>query len=366
MVWTCRAQHRLDCRSTQAECGCTEKIWQAKEIMGWSAWEWQKEARYRFCWPSKSFWVERTPSRKTCQKAQPSVEENRALKWIWWWWWWWFYCLSSVSWGIPILNVQECQSCSQFQSYSFLLQTYKLFRAHSEGLHTRSPKQNCYIPGLDTPVLYMLPLLPLVDKDFISGSQVRLAWVQILLTCISSQIICYSDPKILDTFDIFEDCPIQGIRSMDLFDPFPCYLHHIASDRLKSHTPFPWPASQLIYIILKFQCVLCILNFSVANTVIHKESYFRINICWDFINVQRKQQGTKDSALWNTRQNRDPIQFCSIYKNALLSVAQKRICPFQSLPTCAAAKQYALKELVRWGVKCFLKICQFVLHCPRF
>ena len=83
-----RAQHRLDCRSTQAECGCTEKIWQAKEIMGWSAWEWQKEGRYGFCWPSESFWVERTPSRKTCQKAQPSVEENRALKWIWWWWWW--------------------------------------------------------------------------------------------------------------------------------------------------------------------------------------------------------------------------------------------------------------------------------------
>ena len=89
MVWTCIAQHRLDCRSTQAECGCTEKIWQAKEIMGWSAWEWQKEARYGFCWPSESFWVERTPSRKTCQKAQPSVEENRALKWIWWWWWLW-------------------------------------------------------------------------------------------------------------------------------------------------------------------------------------------------------------------------------------------------------------------------------------
>ena len=37
MVWTCRAQHRLDCRSKQAECGCTEKIWKAKEIMGWSA-----------------------------------------------------------------------------------------------------------------------------------------------------------------------------------------------------------------------------------------------------------------------------------------------------------------------------------------
>ena len=87
MVWTGRAQHRLNCRSMQAECGCTEKIWQAKEIMGWSAWKWQKEARYGFCWPSKSFWVERTPSKKTCQKPQPSVEENRALKWIWWWWW---------------------------------------------------------------------------------------------------------------------------------------------------------------------------------------------------------------------------------------------------------------------------------------
>ena len=29
-----RAQYRLDFRSAQAECGCTEKIWQAKEIMG--------------------------------------------------------------------------------------------------------------------------------------------------------------------------------------------------------------------------------------------------------------------------------------------------------------------------------------------
>ena len=34
MVWTCRAQHRLDFRSTQAERGCIEKIWQAKEIVG--------------------------------------------------------------------------------------------------------------------------------------------------------------------------------------------------------------------------------------------------------------------------------------------------------------------------------------------
>ena len=143
--------------------------------------------------------------------------------------------------------------------------------------------------------------------------------------CIPSQIICDSDPMILDTFDIFEDCSLQSIWSMDLFDPFPCYLHHIAFDRLKSHTPFPCPESQLIYIFPKFKCVLSILNFSVANTVIRKESYFRIDVCWDIINIQRKQQGTKDSALWDTRQNRGPIRFRSIYNNSLLSVAQKWI-----------------------------------------
>ena len=146
---------------------------------------------------------------------------------------------------------------------------------------------------------------------------------------------------------------------MDLFDPFPCYLHHIAFDRLKSHTPFPCPASQLIYIFLKFQCVLCILNFSVANTVIRKESYFRINVCWDIINVQRKHQGIKESALWDTRQNRGPIRFCSVYNNSLLCLAQKSIYPFQCLPPPpphATAKQFALKELMRRGVKCSLKI----------
>ena len=50
-----------------------------------------------------------------------------------------------------------------------------------------------------------------------------------------------------------------------LFDPSSCYLHYIAFDSLKSHTPFPCPASQLIYILLNFQCVLCILNFSIVR-----------------------------------------------------------------------------------------------------
>ena len=109
------------------------------------------------------------------------------------------------------------------------------------------------------------------------------------LTCIPSQIICDSDPKILDSFDIFEDRPLY-IWSMDLFDLFPCYLHHIAFDWLKSHTQFPCPAY-----LYKFQCVFCILNFSIANTVIRKESYFRINVCWDDtgLNKRIRQEITK-------------------------------------------------------------------------
>ena len=148
-----------------------------------------------------------------------------------------------------------------------------------------------------------------------------------------------------DTFDIFEDSSLQSVWSMDLFDPFPCYLHHIAFDRLKSHTPFPCPASQLIYIFLKFQCVLCILNFSEANTVLCKESYFRISVCWDIINVQRKQQETKDSALWDTRQNRSPIRFCSVYNNCLLSVEQKKSIHFSAFPPMPQPNSLLLRSL---------------------
>ena len=104
------------------------------------------------------------------------------------------------------------------------------------------------------------------------------------------------------------------------------------------------------------QCVFCVLYFSVTNTITSEESYFRINGWWDIINVQGKQQGTKDSGLWDTRQNRVPVRFCSVYSNSLLSVAQKRTYPFQCLPKHATVKQFAFKELMRWGVQCFLKI----------
>ena len=70
---------------------------------------------------------------------------------------------------------------------------------------------------------------------------------------------------ILSTFS--RTLPSKVYEAWIFFYPFPCYLHHIAFDRLKSHIPLPCPASQLVYIFLKFQCVLFILNFSVANTV---------------------------------------------------------------------------------------------------
>ena len=40
---------------------------------------------------------------------------------------------------------------------------------------------------------------------------------------------------------------------MDLLDLFSCQLHHIAFDRLKSHTPLPCPGTQSINITLKFR-----------------------------------------------------------------------------------------------------------------
>ena len=58
--------------------------------------------------------------------------------------------------------------------------------------------------------------------------------VNIADICIPSQIICDTDPKILDTFDVFQDHSLQSIWSMDLLDPFPSYLHHITFGRMNS------------------------------------------------------------------------------------------------------------------------------------
>ena len=72
--------------------------------------------------------------------------------------------------------------------------------------------------------------------------------------------------------------------------------------------------------------------------------------------VQREQQGTKNGALGDTRQNRSPVRFYSIYNNSLLSEAKKRIYPFQCLATDSIAKQLAFKEFMRGCIKCLFKI----------
>ena len=174
--------------------------------------------------------------------------------------------------------------------------------------------------------------------------------------CIPSQITCNCYSKVFNAFNVFKVSSLQGIWSMDLLDPFSCQLHHIAFDRLKSHTPLPCPGIQSINIPQKFHCVNFLLNFTIANTVISKTSYFRLNIWWDVIYVQREQQGAKNGALGDTRQNRSPIRFYSIYNNSLLSEAKKRIYPFQCLATSFIAKQFAFKEFMRVCIKCLFKI----------
>ena len=115
--------------------------------------------------------------------------------------------------------------------------------------------------------------------------------------CIPSQITCNCYSKVFNAFNVFKVSSLWGIWSMDLLGPFSCQLHHVAFDRLKSHTPLPCPGTRSINIPLKFHCVFFILNFTIANTVISKKSYFRLNIWWDVIYVQREQQGTKNDAL---------------------------------------------------------------------
>ena len=174
--------------------------------------------------------------------------------------------------------------------------------------------------------------------------------------CIPSQITCNCYSKVFNAFNVFKVSSLQGIWSMDLLDPFSCQLHHIAFDRLKSHTPLPWPGTQSINIPLKFHCVFFILNFMIANTIISKKSYFRLSIWWDVIYAQREQQGTKNGALGDTQQNLSPIRFYSIYNNLLWSEAKKRICPFHCLSTNSIAKQFSFKEFMRGCIKCLFKI----------
>ena len=140
--------------------------------------------------------------------------------------------------------------------------------------------------------------------------------------CIPSQIIGDSDPKTLYTLDIFEDRSLESIMTHGSFLSVSLlFASDCKSDGLKSHTPFLCPTSQSIYIFLTFS--ICSPNpyFSVTNTVIAKNRLSKsMSVETTVIYRERKQRGTKDS-----RQYLSPIRFCSVYKNLLLPIAQKRI-----------------------------------------
>ena len=174
------------------------------------------------------------------------------------------------------------------------------------------PKQNCYISHFRTG-LYAASFISCGQayRFHIRKQRVRLVLVQILQTCVYHlKPLVILTPRYLILSTLSRTVPSRLYEAW-IFYPFPRYLHHITIDRLKSHTPFHWPASQLIYIFLKFQSVLCILNFSVKITVIRKESYVKINVFYK--GPRTVTCGTADKT--EAQSNFSP----------LLSVAQKRM-----------------------------------------
>ena len=145
--------------------------------------------------------------------------------------------------------------------------------------------------------------------------------MQILLTCIfhlKSLVIVTPRYLIISTF--WRSFPSNVYEAWIFFFRFlvSCIILHLTG---WNPIPFPCPGTQSINIPLKFYCVFFILNFTIANTVISKKPYIRLNIWWDANYVQREQQGTKNGALGDPRQNRSPVRFYSIYNNSLLSKA---------------------------------------------
>ena len=140
-----------------------------------------------------------------------------------------------------------------------------------------------------------------------------------------------------------------------------CIILHLAGWNLIPHFLAQEPNRS----ISLWSFIVSTSSVTIANTVISKKSYFRLNIWWDVIYVQREQQWTKNGALGDTRQNRCPIRFFSIYNNSLLSEAKKkRIYPFQGLATNSIAKQFAFKEFMRSVSNAFSKSNMNVSTCP--
>ena len=113
---------------------------------------------------------------------------------------------------------------------------------------------------------------------------------------IPFHIICDSYTQVFYAFNVFLYSAFKGVVSLYLTRPFICQLHHDAFDGLKSHSPFPSPTAQTINVSLKFQCILFILDFTIANTIISKESYFRLKVLFQTQCLQRCHIYTRKTA----------------------------------------------------------------------
>ena len=162
-------------------------------------------------------------------------------------------------------------------------------------VHPGGPKPNCHNPGLGAPILYKLPLLPPGGKRqeykfLLRNPRILLALVQTLLTCVlhlKSLVIVTPRYLMLSTFS--RSVPSKVYEAWIFLIRFlvSCIILHLIGWNLIPHFLAQEP-NRSCNIPLKFHCVFFVLNFTIANTVISKKSYFRLNIWWDVTYAQRE------------------------------------------------------------------------------
>ena len=128
--------------------------------------------------------------------------------------------------------------------------------------------------------------------------------------------------------------------------------------------PLPCPGTQSINITLQFYCVFFILNFTIANTVISKKSYFRLNIWWDVIYLQREQQGTKNGALGTPDKTGAQSDFTPFTTTRCCLKQRKESIHFNVLPPIPQLNNLFLRS--SWGgvSNAFSKSNMNVSTCP--
>ena len=120
--------------------------------------------------------------------------------------------------------------------------------------------------------------------------------------------------------------PARVYETWIYFYPFPCYLHHIAFHRLKSHTPFPCPAFQLICIFLKFQYILCILKHSHPQSLISESMSVEISL----MNKENNKGPKTVSCGTPDKTGAQLAVVCSTEKNLSISVSS-HLCHSQTV-----------------------------------